>query len=1458
MATADFKAFLEDSLRQLDPSIDLADGSPAQTQFVEPVLRRLGADPFDMDIDSFISDTFAQEFPDIYAGDPGAVRDLFINPLILLLEPYKREIETLRRNHSLSDPSTMSDGEVSAFTANFFIDEDLGAKATGVVRVFYNNAATTEVPGTVRFSTASGLSYFPVSPMLVTAEEMVFNRAGALFYADIPIIAEEEGEQYNVEPGAISSVDGLLNAVRVINLRRVTGGLPTSDRTSAVFLASQALTERSLVTPRGASARISKEFRPEVRAVQVVGAGDEEMQRDILSGTAPGHMWATGSVSIYRHLALFRAQTIEGSTSDLPRPGEQLCVYAKKSQFPAIPDSLRIARLTIESVLFGPISDSVYECAYLLRWSGDLPFSIGPGPATLSGGLSRKGTIQIGSVPHLGKVSLNVPNGEVHLYGHTDIYVRPSSQDTSTAILLNTESRSPLLEREDLSTHGTVAGDEHRVSATVDLQEAGVRAGYMLTILSGDDAGSYPILKVDHGNLYLNTGLQSSQSNLRYRIEKRIEIDAFSPKALKFPFAEQIADDLQLTIDSNLAVLSRNDLLTYDAQIGDVIEVKSGTNVGRYTITGFDSTLGGRGVLLDTPAIATESGLSYEVYAPMEGLVRPLVRIKDIQVLDSSRQPTGVSVPPATPIGVMPTGDFSPAQVLGASRRNSGFVLPDLAGLDAYLGGNTSAPGGGVYSSGFEDADGIYKSIRFVDATYAELLIRNDAKGKCCWFVSPWESEDEDINYPPISPSVGDCLTLKSGPNAGSYLIEAVCKLKTKIGTPSGTKTAWINFIKIKGQFPADPFRELIDFLTNGGQVTVPAWILPNPVPFPYFFSSWFYDLVPQLRNKLAIIGLSDDSILNVLDSLTMTEYEWGTPARGTLRTYMQKPTAVTMHTGASNSPTLFRYVSSSGIESLYQPDPKARFEVQVVPPRLDDAATVSDLPRYIDTSVAGVASFAESVFTQGVEVGDLLGVHEELLLHGSGTKFVCGGLRTTAGSPKVVLPNTSRTLVPASAVGHFVCIEQGPDAGFYRLVSILGRTLTLDRPLTRTTEPAILDWTISAWGYDAASQKNVVVASPGLSLTTLSGKYITLSGVDFQYQGTYKVLEVNVGGENVIAVEREGDFPALANTNTGYFVVVNPPAKDPPAVRSGTELIGLCPFRMYEADESVLKIVSVDPVLGAGGSIGLEAATLVDGHMQPYRIYRKDCRRITPSDLEKKADGPFFYFDTDVVSLSPQPSASRRRGDYLEIVEGTYDSIGYVYRADDPAYTYSTRESGTLDFPLAVLPLGAEDSPENFLYLRGLPLRIDYERSELVAAVQGFISSGADRCTSANMLCRHFLPRYISYYARYSGGSRPDVIAEDIRKYLDALEVTATLDTSELQDCIGRRGGNPRTPTRLMALTYDWNRRAWLELSEDQIAGDQKNVPYAGTLRITCTIPGPTLAEADGAGKIGVLLVRD
>lgn len=1445
MATVDLRAFIESRFRALDPTIDISAGSPAQVQFIEPLITRLGTDPFETDIETFLLDRLKQEFPEIYPGDPSAVRDLLVKPLILFLEPFKREINVIKLNQSLASPELLSDDDVDALAANRFEDRPSGVFAGGTARVYYPNPTNVQVAPSVRFYTTDGMNFFPSGQTSITAEEMTFNRYNALYYMDVPVTAELEGDRYNIDIGKISGVDGLANVSSATNIRKFQYGLPKQSNTDFVNQVRNSLTEQSLVTRPGAAARVRKEFSSDVRAVQVIGAGDPEMERDFLIAATPGHLWVTGVVHLYGNVALVQARAVEGDDSVAPAAGDTLCVYFPPAGYPAIAQASRFVRLKVAELISGPLAMSTggFQQAYLVRWSGNLPAYADPSTA-FEGGFAKKSAVDISSLAGQAQTDLTTLSGDAHMFGHTDIYVRPSRVTSEKAVLQGVSDTDPLVARVTLQT---VSGLASVVDPTpFDFLVAGAKAGDLLVIESGPEAGVYHILEVTGGSpsyLYIDTILQVSQTNLRYRIVSQVSVNLFEPWRMKLPFGAVPPTDLITSIGSRLFKLNTNDSLFYGAAVGDTVRIQSGVDKGDFTITGFDPVLGGQGIIMNRPAAGSASGLRYLIFTPQEKVQRPLVRLKDIQLLDTSGQTTGIKIPPADPVAVMPTGDFTSARVKASSLRKSAYILPDMTGY--FSGSNIASTPGGLYSLGFEPADGMYKKVTFWGATQTEFLFRTDSTGKCSYIMLTAEQLDETDNYPPADPLPGECLTVKSGPNAGSYVIKAVHKFKYTVAGPLHN---WLYFVQIQGTFPVDVLKSLIDFLNASTDMS--AHIAPittqlSGTQFDTFFSTFWSDLGTKLRLALIALGITSPSAADLqakIDALTITDYDWGDPARGVLRSFFREPVLIEQTTGSADSVTEFKFTSPAGEVTRYRPDPTRYTEDEIVPAKLDTATDPVNYRRDMTISASTTATFADSptVYQDGVAVGDVLEYHEEVMFHGSYARM--SAVRTQAGSAEITAPSASQAPFTANMVGTLLFIEEGDDKGGYRVTKFTDSShLTLDRVLSTTTPVEVISGYAANWGYDGGLTKNKLVVGSGTPfLIGHVGMYLTLYGIDSAWEGSYKIKSII--STTTVELDRTGNFPAYpADAALGRWVVTAAPVSAPISTANGTELSGLRPFRMYEgqSQKTVISAVTRSTV----SSVVTAANTVPDGVAQPFRIYRENIRRITPTLLASRKDGAYYYFDTEVVSLSPNPTANIPATSYLETVEGTFVSFGYRIVPFDRTLTYSTKEEGLLILPNRVLPQDSTYASHNFITVLDARVQILYELAGVVGQLQSFLEEPLDRVTSANMLARHFLPAYVSYDATYTGGAKTSDVAKDVIAAIDAVEVENPVDVSVLEVAIANRGGNPVTPTKVMILTHDWSRKVWLEMSQDQVGGAGAGVPFDGTARVVCYTPGPDVS---------------
>jgi hypothetical protein len=281
-ATEALKRFMVERLLDLDPRLNDEAGSDIYSKVIDPLMSRLGVDPMSVDMETFILTRLRDEFPDLDVNTPGSVlRDILVAPLVLLLEPVRREIEFLKTQQSIARWEALTEEELDAILSNLFASRQTGAYAYGVVRVFMKAPQTFSVDASIGFSTTDGIAFRPEYPETFFSDQ--FQRSGSLYYIDIAVQSIYQDAIANVPKDSVKFVDGLSGVIRVTNPNAMSGGVTKETNEDFLNRAERSLSERSLNTKRGIETNLFNNF-DDIVSVEVIGFGEPEMQRDILQG----------------------------------------------------------------------------------------------------------------------------------------------------------------------------------------------------------------------------------------------------------------------------------------------------------------------------------------------------------------------------------------------------------------------------------------------------------------------------------------------------------------------------------------------------------------------------------------------------------------------------------------------------------------------------------------------------------------------------------------------------------------------------------------------------------------------------------------------------------------------------------------------------------------------------------------------------------------------------------------------------------------------------------------------------------------------------------------------------------------------------------------------------------------------------------------------------------------------
>jgi len=714
MSILDLQAFLQERLAQYDSNIDTSSGSQADTVVIQPLLRRLGPDPFAVDVRAFLLDRLTQEFPDLATRDGDALTDLLVKPTELFLDPVVRENQRVRNNLSFRDPATLTVDEAEALGANFFSPRQTGKYATGVARVYFAQPQNKSIsPANVCVS-RSGLSFFPTSVQSISVDEMLFNVEGDLYYFDVNVIAEQAGDQYNIEPGELAQIRGIDSATRVTNKGRFKNGLAAETAVDYINRVQQELTERSLVTKRGIVAQLMRNF-PEMTRLNVVGFNDPEMHRDVIEGGGLGAVVAAGMHGLSTNDGENKPKTRRFQVdTGLDGPIDFTALMGP----PGFDLSSRKYTITLHGTFLGAPTARDFVVKYVVN-ANTLDFVDQDLPLVQTGIVwtFRKSELTLSKIP--GGIlfpdspngTVTIPDGTIHVGGTADTYVRGTVLDANSVVINNVVDDSPVLSGvlgvsdglggivlQDLVLFPFAGANYNSGDATYQAIDTAANKLYTFQIEDGPAAGIYRLQgALQPGNLSGNPKFTvyppfpAAVGPFRWRLLDIIDIDFVEPKETRIS-----GNDLQtFQASATVTTASGVNFDQFGTAIGDVLRISSGPDVGDYTVTAVTPFPSFSQLVLDRPVPHTTSSLIYSVFKPNKGggVVRPFVRITSINLLDSSGQPVGSNIPYAKTLGGYSFAFSNPAHGIKVDVTDTllGVVGLKMPNVGVFVSGKTLA-----------------------------------------------------------------------------------------------------------------------------------------------------------------------------------------------------------------------------------------------------------------------------------------------------------------------------------------------------------------------------------------------------------------------------------------------------------------------------------------------------------------------------------------------------------------------------------------------------------------------------------------------------------------------------------------------------------------------------------------------------------------------------------------------
>lgn len=240
---------------------------------------------------AFITETIKQVIPEANVDGGSAINAVLARGASTIQAVLQQETDHLLTTRDLTDPEALPESDVDRILENLLTNRDGGEAAFGFVRAFYTDRSPRVFGRGLTATTEDGqLNFVTLTELRFDPESYFLDQQSGQFFLNIPMVAEEAGEEYNVDVGQIVEiVNDQSGALRVTNPDKFRAGKARQTNTEAVRKARRSVSTRTPLARDGTIFFYQELFGSKLRDILVIGNGDEEMIRDELYDLGEGN-----------------------------------------------------------------------------------------------------------------------------------------------------------------------------------------------------------------------------------------------------------------------------------------------------------------------------------------------------------------------------------------------------------------------------------------------------------------------------------------------------------------------------------------------------------------------------------------------------------------------------------------------------------------------------------------------------------------------------------------------------------------------------------------------------------------------------------------------------------------------------------------------------------------------------------------------------------------------------------------------------------------------------------------------------------------------------------------------------------------------------------------------------------------------------------------------------------------
>jgi len=188
------------------------------------------------------------------------LNDTVVRPTAQIITIARAFVEEYAKSRTLYDALNATGNEkiVDALLSNFLIKRRSGSKTTGIIRVNVNDSSISQyIAKTLKFKTSGGLSFFSTKDVVAkknpssASETQIYSAGyGNVGYFIVDVIAEDNGEQYNINKDVQLSYEGSIDKViSIIYIGQTKGGENNESNSSVHNRIISSLSVRNMASP---------------------------------------------------------------------------------------------------------------------------------------------------------------------------------------------------------------------------------------------------------------------------------------------------------------------------------------------------------------------------------------------------------------------------------------------------------------------------------------------------------------------------------------------------------------------------------------------------------------------------------------------------------------------------------------------------------------------------------------------------------------------------------------------------------------------------------------------------------------------------------------------------------------------------------------------------------------------------------------------------------------------------------------------------------------------------------------------------------------------------------------------------------------------------------------------------------------------------------------------------------